>query len=226
LPYFVYRGETLRANRDGVGLKMLGADKWKLDLSLSGALPVESSGTKRAGMRDLPLVGEVGAVLKYDFVNTPDRQWQFRLPLRYGTGIHLDRLESVGWISNPGIWVFGEVPVLGARWDWGASLNLNFQSASYNNFYYGVGAADATPARSRYSARGGYSGVDLRVGAVRRYGSFVFSGFVGASNISGATFSDSPLVEQTTNLYAGVALFWVFKKSAESAAVVDHGDIQ
>src|SRR5258708_39129926 len=30
LPNFVYRGETLRANRDGVGLNMLGAQHWKL----------------------------------------------------------------------------------------------------------------------------------------------------------------------------------------------------
>jgi outer membrane scaffolding protein for murein synthesis (MipA/OmpV family) len=47
LLYFVYRGETLRTNRDGVGLKMLGAQNWKLDLSFSGGLPVRSSGTKR-----------------------------------------------------------------------------------------------------------------------------------------------------------------------------------
>jgi outer membrane protein len=226
LPYFVYRGETLRANRDGVGLKMLGADNWKLDLSLSGALPVQSSGTKREGMKDLPLVGEIGSVLKYDFLDTPSFQWQLRLPVRYATGLHIDGLQSVGWISDPGIWVSSDVSLLGARWDWGASLNLNFQNSTFNNFYYGVGAADATPTRRRYSARGGYSGADLRAGAIRRIGSIIVSGFVGTSNISGATFSDSPLVQRTTNLYAGVAVFWVFQKSDRPAAVINHGDIQ
>jgi len=226
LLYFVYRGETLRTNRDGIGLKMLGAQNWKLDLSLSGALPVKSSGTKREGMKDLPLVGEVGAVLKYDFLNSPSSQWQLRLPLRYATGIHLSGLQSAGWISDPGIWVTGDVSLAGARWDWGASLNADFQNATFNDFYYGVSAADATRTRPRYSASGGYSGVDLRVGAIRHIGSIVVSGFVGMSNIRGATFANSPLVQQTTNLYAGVALFWVFKKSDEFATVINPDDMQ
>jgi MipA family protein len=226
LPYFVYRGEILRANRDGVGLKVLGAQNWKLDLSLSGELPVESSGTKREGMKNLPLVGEVGAVLKYDFFNSPSLQWQLRVPLRYATGIRLSGLQSVGWISDPGVWVTGDVSLLGARWDWGASVNVNFQNETFNNFYYRVGAADATPTRSRYSASSGYSGADLRIGAIRRIGRFVASGFVGMSNISGATFGNSPLVQQTTNFYGGVALFWVFKKSNEVAAIDNRGDMQ
>jgi outer membrane protein len=226
LPYFVYRGEILRANRDGVGLKVLGAQNWKLDLSLSGELPVESSGTKREGMKDLPLVGEVGAVLKYDFFNSPSLQWQLRVPLRYATGIHLNGLQSVGWISDPGLWVTGDVSLLGARWDWGASASVNFQNEKFNSFYYGVGATDATPTRSRYFAGGGYSGADLRVGAIHRFGRFVASGFVGMSNISGATFANSPLVQQTTNFYTGVAVFWVLKKSNEVAALNNRGDMQ
>jgi MipA family protein len=226
LPYFVYRGETLRTNREGVGLKVLGAENWRLDLSLSGGLPVQSSGTKREGMRDLPLVGEVGAVLKYDLSTSASQQWQLRLPLRYATGIRLSGLQSVGWISDPGVWVTGDFSLLGARWDWGASASLDFQSGSYNNFYYGVSAAEATPTRSRYAASGGYSGADLRVGAVRRIGSLVASGFVGVSNLSGATFRDSPLVQQSTNFYAGVALVWVFDKSKEPATVINRGDMQ
>jgi len=223
---FCLSGEILRTNRDGVGLKILGAQTWKLDLSLSGGLPVQSSGTKREGMKDLPLVGEVGAVLKYDLFNSPSVQWQLRLPLRYASGFHLSGLQSVGWISDPGVWVSGDVSLLGARWDWGASVNVNFQNERFNNFYYGIGAADATPTRRRYSASGGYSGADLRAGVVRRIGGIVATGFVGMSNISGATFSNSPLVQQTTNFYAGVALFWVFDKSKEVATVINRGDMQ
>jgi outer membrane scaffolding protein for murein synthesis (MipA/OmpV family) len=224
LPYFVYRGETLHANRDGVGLSVLGTQNWKLDLSLSGGLPVESSGTRRNGMRDLPLVGEAGPVLKYNLLDRPGEQVQLRVPLRYATGLHVHGLERVGWISDPGVWVAGKIPGLGAGWDWGASVNLDFQSASYNNFYYGVGAANVTPTRAQYLAKGGYSGADLRVGIVRRYRDFIFSGFVGVSDIAGATFGDSPLVERTANLYAGVAVIWVFKKSAQSSRVRDYGD--
>jgi len=226
LPYFVYRGETLRTNRDGVGLKVIGAKDWKLDLSLSGGLPVQSSGTKREGMRDLPLVGEIGAVLKYDLYASPSQQWQLRLPLRYAEGLRFSGLESVGWISDPGVWVTGETSLLGARWEWGASANVSFQSGSYNNFYYGVDAAEATATRPRYSASGGYSGADLRIGAIRHIGNFVASGFVGASNISGATFGNSPLVQQTSNFYAGVALVWVFDRSKRAATVINQGDLQ
>jgi outer membrane scaffolding protein for murein synthesis (MipA/OmpV family) len=226
LPYFVYRGETLRTNRDGVGLKMLGTDSWKLDLSLSGALPVQSSGTRRNGMQNLPLVGEIGSVLKYNFVDTTSLQSQLRLPLRYATGLHTNGLQSVGWISDPGLWVSGTIAQLGPGWQWGGSLNMNLQSRSYNNFYYGVGAADAAPGRRQFLARGGYAGSDFRVGVVRRYANLIVSGFAGASDISGASFRDSPLVERTTNLYAGAALIWVFQRSATVSKTGPSGDLQ
>jgi hypothetical protein len=177
-------------------------------------------------MKDLPLVAEVGPVLKYNFVDLPSYQLQFRLPLRYATGLHENGLQSVGWISDPGLWVAGKIPALGAGWDWGASVNLDYQSATYNNFYYGVGQADVTPNRGPYVAKGGYSGTDLRLGLVRRYRNFILSGFVGVSDIAGATFADSPLVQRTANLYAGVAVIWVFKKSAQFSKVRDYGDVQ
>ena len=80
--------------------------------------------------------------------------------------------------------------------------------------------------RPRYSARGGYSGADARVGAVRHIGNIVASGFVGVSNISGATFGNSPLVERSSNFNAGVALIWVLDRSKRSASVANQGDMQ
>ena len=103
---------------------------------------------------------------------------------------------------------------------------MNFQNATFNSFYYGVSAADETPTRRRYSASGGYSGADLRTGAIRRIGSTVVSGFVGVSNISGATFANSPLVQQTTGFYAGVPLYRLFKKSDELSHDNSGGEMQ
>lgn len=223
LPYFVYRGEVLRANRDGIGLSMLGADDWKLDLSLSGALPVQSTGTRRNGMRDLPLVGEIGPVLKYDIVRSAALQAQLRLPLRYASGLHFSGLQSVGWISDPGLWIFG---TMAPGWEWGASLNVDYQSASYNRFYYSVDPRDATPGRPAYQAGGGYSGSDLRAGIVRRHGNLVVSGFIGLGDIAGARFADSPLVQRTTNYYSGLAVVWILDRSVARSRQGASGELQ
>jgi outer membrane scaffolding protein for murein synthesis (MipA/OmpV family) len=177
-------------------------------------------------MTDLPLVVEVGPVLKYNFVDTASEQVQLRLPLRYGTGLHEHGLQGVGWISDPGLWVSGAVPFLKKGWDWGASVNVDLQNRSYNQFYYGVGASNVTAQRSLYDARGGYSGSYVRVGLVRHIQEFIISGFVGVSDLAGASFEGSPLVERTTNYYAGVAFIWVFRKSSEPSKIHGYEDMR
>lgn len=220
-PYAVYRGKRLHANREGVGLALLGSDRLKLDLSLSGALPVDSHGTAREGMRDLPLVGEIGPVLRYQLLREPGRHWSLRLPLRYGVGLRRDQLDRVGWISDPTLRGVESIQLLGKRVDWGIDLSVKFQDRHFNDYYYRVRPEEATAQRGVYASRGGFSGVTLNTGLLARWDQFVVGGFIGVTELAGARFVGSPLVERQTNVYGGLAFFWIFDKSSEGAQVAE-----
>jgi len=216
-PYVVYRGDRLHANRDGVGLGVLNEGRLKLDLSLSGALPVSSNGTAREGMRNLPVVIEVGPVLRYRLIDEPGHRWTLNFPVRYGAGIKRGDLEQTGWIADPTLRGVEGITLFGQRFDWGMDASIKFQDKHFNDYYYRVLPSEATAQRAAYSSQGGYSGVTFNTGLLARRDQWVFGGFVGVANIAGARFENSPLVQQKTNFFGGLAVFWVFDKSDETA---------
>lgn len=220
-PYAVYRGERLHANREGIGLGVIDSPRLKLDLSLSGALPVQSSGTAREGMRDLPMVGEIGPVLRYKMINEPGHQWSVRLPVRYGVGLQRGDLEGVGWICDPTLRGIESINLMGKRVDWGIDLSFKFQDKHFNNFYYQVKPSEVTAQRNAYETRGGYSGMTINTGLLARWEQVVLGGFVGVSELRGARFTSSPLVERKTNVFGGVAIFWILDKSSQSASYAE-----
>lgn len=216
-PYFVYRGEKLHANRDGVGANLFSTDRLKLDLSLGGALPVRSSGTTREGMRDLPLVGEIGPVLKYSLIDEDKRHWSIRLPVRYGMGFRKSDVESVGWIADPTLRGTETIQLFGKNVDWGIDFTVKFHERRFNNFYYSVTPAEATAARPAFETTGGYSGVTINTGLLTRFDDLVVGGFIGVSSLGGSRAAHSPLVDQHTNVYGGLAVFWIFSKSSQAS---------
>ena len=61
LPYVVYRGTWLKADRDGARALLLNTERVKVDVSLAAATPTRSSdNTARAGMPNLPDTAEIG----------------------------------------------------------------------------------------------------------------------------------------------------------------------
>ncbi len=52
-PYMIYRGEKWRIDRSGIKNKLVNVDKFSLELSLSGGLPVRNDNQARAGMPEL-----------------------------------------------------------------------------------------------------------------------------------------------------------------------------
>ncbi len=61
VPYFVYRGEHLKADRNGVRGMLYDSDKVDLNISISGTIPVHSKdNAARRGMADLKPAIEVG----------------------------------------------------------------------------------------------------------------------------------------------------------------------
>lgn len=215
LPYFIYRGERLRANREGVGLGLIDTDKLRLDLSLNGALPVKSSGTAREGMRDLPPIVEFGPALKYRLIRENGRYWGLHWPIRHAMGVDRHGMEQAGWISDPTLRIIEPMHIGGVRVDFGLDVGVKFQSATFNNYYYQVRSDEATATRPAYRTGAGYAGTTISTGLLARFDQIVAGAFVGTAQLQGARFIDSPLVERKQNFFGGIALFWVFQKSQE-----------
>ena len=94
-----------------------------------------------------------------------------------------------------------------------------FADSGYHAYYYTVESAYATATRPEYSAGGGYSGSTLTAGLSKAYKQFIFSTFVSADFLKGATFEDSSLVKRDTTIMSGISVSWIFFKSEKTVNV-------
>src|SRR5690349_10767885 len=70
MPYFVYRGEFLKADRNGVRSMLFNTERIELNLSLNATLPVRSkNNAARRGMTDLRPTVELGPTLAFHLWN-------------------------------------------------------------------------------------------------------------------------------------------------------------
>jgi outer membrane scaffolding protein for murein synthesis (MipA/OmpV family) len=213
IPYLVYRGERLRVGRDGARGVLAESGRYELDISVDGAVPVESSDDgPRAGMAELDPVIEAGPTLDRKLGATGLGRWTLRLPLRAAIATDLDSTSHEGWTFHPQLRM--AAPDLVGGWDFGFSAGPRLGSRDYHAYYYDVGVADVARGRGRYRASAGYSGLALRGSASRRFGKWWVGGFFRYDNLSGTAFEDSPLVETKHALAVGFGVSWVFRQSA------------
>lgn len=215
IPYLVYRGERLRADRDGIRGLLAETPDWELDVSIDGAVPVDSSDDgPRAGMAELDPVVEYGPSLVRRLGRNRAGRWTLRLPLRTVTAIDTESLATSheGWIVQPSIRL--DATGLMGTWDMRISLGPRFASRDYHAYYYDVGAADVRPGRDVYRADAGYSGLGLHVSAARRSGEVWTGVFLRYDNLAGATIEDSPLVETKHAVSVGFGVSWVLGEAA------------
>ncbi len=223
LPYFVYRGERLRADRDGVRAEVIETDRVELNVSFGLGLPVRASrNDARRGMEELDWVVEAGPAL-----NVKLARWEggrndltLRLPVRAAFAVD-GGLDSIGYVFTPSV----RATWRGVPWAGEALLRLStgpsFATRDYHRFYYGVAPQFATAARPAYEAGGGYSGWELSGSAVRIAGSFRLFAFAGADFVHGAAYEDSPLVRQKTNYSVGIGFAYVLARSSHPAGYSD-----
>ncbi len=212
-PYFVYRGERLRADREGVRAKLFNDDRWDLDVSAGANFAIRSEGNRaRADMPRLHPWVEIGPELVYHVIGQPRSAFSLdaRGALRAVFAVGGGRVSAEGVIANP---------YLRARWrnlgglDLSASLGVQFADRQHHDYLYGVAPAYATAERPAYAARGGYGGWQASLGASRRYGDLWIGGYVRLDSLGGAVFESSPLVRTRRYAAAGIAVAWVFGKS-------------
>ncbi|MEO7707037.1 MAG: MipA/OmpV family protein [Caldimonas sp.] len=220
LPYIVYRGDWLRADRDGARALLVKTERFKVDVSVAAAVPTRSrDNAARSGMPNLPGAFEIGPNVNFELFETPGRgaRLDLRLPLRAAIGVQRSP-DVLGVTFSPNLNL--DLRGLGG-WNVGLLGGPLFADRRYHQHYYGVDAAYATPQRPAYEARGGYAGWQALSAVSRRIGNLWVGGFVRYDSLRGAVFADSPLVRRDHRLTAGVGVSWVFATSSRRVTIDD-----
>ncbi|GAP37301.1 MipA/OmpV family protein [Piscinibacter sakaiensis] len=209
-PYAVYRGEVLRADRDGLRARLIDHPDVDLDLSLGASAPTRSEDNEaRRGMADLKPSLEFGPQLQWRLLRRPGWTLDLRVPVRAAFTLQRDS-RYIGWVAAP---VLNLDTALPSGWRLGLQAGPLYGDRRQHAYFYDVGAADVRPGRPAYAARGGYAGAKALAAVSRRVGDTWFGAFVRADTLSGAVFADSPLVTQRSGWAAGLAVSWVLATS-------------
>ncbi|HSM99009.1 MAG TPA: MipA/OmpV family protein [Gallionella sp.] len=213
LPYVIYRGRYLRAERGSVGLRAFKTPRTELDVGFAASLGSHSSDiAARRGMADLGTMIEFGPRLKIDLGDVSSGRSGSRLqfPLRAVIDV------SHGFVSR-GIafepqWVADTR--LPGRWFVSTSLGAMFGDKKLGDTFYGVAPGEATATRASYTASGGL--IALRAGLLAAHpltpGVRLFY-LLRIESLAGAANRDSPLVRRNTGWAAGVGLSWELARS-------------
>ena len=223
VPYLAYRGGRFKVDEEGVRGTLLHRERFHLDFSVAGSLPVSEGDGIRKGMSPLDPIGEVGPSLEVALGQVGDRHleweqlWWLRLPLRAALSVGDPLVGYRGWVLSPSVdwtWVKGAQR---SRWRWNLSAGPIFASQRYHDYFYTVGADDVTVARPAYDAEAGYGGKRISLTLSVNSKKWFVGGFVRYDDLHGAVIEDSPLVETRGYLAVGIAVSRIFMQSEEYA---------
>jgi outer membrane scaffolding protein for murein synthesis (MipA/OmpV family) len=223
-PFFAYRGERLRLDREGLRGIFLETDRVEFNISMYATPPVDSADNQaRQGMPDLDPTVEIGPVLNLTLARDRVQDWRFdfKLPVRAVFATDLSYLHNIGYTFFPHLHLALHPTFLDGKWDVGLNAGPLFATNKYHRYFYNVDTQHATPDRPAYTAPGGYSGLVTLASLTRRFRKFWVGGFVRYDYLKGAAFEDSPLVKQKDSFMAGLSIAWVF---AESEKKVERDD--
>lgn len=209
VPYFVYRGKILRADKDGARAVLFDGERVDFDLSVAGSPPTKSGDNRaRAGMPDLAPSFEIGPKLNLRLAQGRGWTVDLRMPVRAVVSIEA-RARVLGWNIEPLInagFELGDV-------DLGVQAGPLWGDRRLHEHLYGVAPAYATVDRPVYAARGGFGGWQATAGFSRRFDRLWLGAFVRHDSVAGAAFEASPLVKSRHDTAVGVAMSWVFLRS-------------
>jgi outer membrane scaffolding protein for murein synthesis (MipA/OmpV family) len=218
VPFVVYRGRWLRADREGARAVLIDTPTWGLNLSAHASAPVRShDNPARLGMANLPATLELGPKLTAQVWKAADGSAELHanVPLRAVIGLTRDA-PMLGAVLTPTLNL--DLPRLGGSgWNLGLQVGPKWGSQRLHAHYYGVSAPDSSATRPAYTARGGHAGWQALAAVSRRFERTWVGAFVRHERLDGAVFADSPLVRRSSALSAGVAVVWVLARSDEEA---------
>jgi outer membrane scaffolding protein for murein synthesis (MipA/OmpV family) len=226
-PYFVYRGDFFKADRNGMRGVFYKDERVDLHLSLGASLPVDSADNPaRAGMPDLRPSVEIGPSLDMTMWRSGDRKLKvdLRFPVRAAFTVE-SRSRFIGGQFFPHANIDIHEPFGIAGWNLGVLAGPVFTDRRHNRYFYEVAPEFAGADRAAYAApKGGYAGTELVMGVSKRYPNFWAGAFARYDTLRGASFESSPLVTSKKYVAVGFGVAWIFKESAVRVPVREFGD--
>jgi outer membrane protein len=216
LPWFIYRGEYLRADRNNLGLRAFKSSEIELDIGVSGAFGSNANNLRaRSNMPDLGTLIEFGPRLTWKLGDAVGGRWRVELPLR-GVFDLSDGVAQRGLTFEPEL-QFDRRTVNG--WNYSTSVSVVFANRKLADTFYGVANRYATATRPAYTAESGLIAWRLSASASRALGpDWRLFGFARLQTVGGSANRGSPLVRQTTGASIGMGVAYTWKQSQQRAA--------
>ncbi len=216
LPYWVYRGELLRADQNTLGVRAIKTPDFEVDVGFAGAFGSSSNRIDaRNGMRDLGTLVELGPRLKWNLGAAPGGgTWRAELPLRAVFDLS-NGFAHRGLSFEPEL-VYEHRSQGG--WRYSASVGAIVADHKLASTFYQVTAAEATLARPAYAASSGLVGWRVGASASRSLTpDWRLFGFARLDSVAGGANKNSPLVRQTTGATVGLGVSYTWMRSNERA---------
>jgi outer membrane protein len=224
-PYFIYRGEVLKADRHGLRGTFFKSADIDLNLSVGASLPVSSDRDRaREGMPDLKPSLEIGPSLDLTLWRAPDRAMKLdlRIPVRAAFTVE-SHPRFAGTQAFPHANLDVRDPFGFSGWNLGLLAGPVFTDGRYNRRFYEVAAEFATADRPAYDAPGGgYGGVQLIAALSKRFPGFWVGGFVRYDTLRDAVFESSPLVTSKRYVAGGFGFAWILGESRQRVTVNEY----
>ena len=226
VPYFVYRGDFLKADREGARGVFFRNESLDINLSLGASLPVDSKDNRaREGMPDLRPTIEVGPSFELTLWRSSrrDAKLDLRLPVRAAFSVESNpRFVGTQFFPHLNVDIRNEEYFPG--WNLGVLAGAVLTDQRYNRYYYEVEPQFATATRPAYTPPGGgYAGTEAIVALSKRFPKYWVGGFLRYDTLNNARFADSPLVTSKHFIAGGFAIAWILGESKERVDVPDLG---
>ena len=221
VPYVLYNGKFLKADRDGVRGTLFNQDRLEINLSFNLTTPVRND-RERSGMPDLRSTVELGPSFDLHlFRSGNDRvKLDLRMPLRAAATVESSP-RIIGWTFSPRLNVDLKDPFGLPGWNLGLLAGPLFADRRYHEYFYSVAAQFATASRPEFQASGGYAGTQTLAALSKRYPKFWVGAYMRYDTLAGAAFLDSPLVQRKSYWTGGFGFAWMIKQSATLVEVPD-----
>jgi len=205
VPYFIYRGRFLRADKEGVRGKLFDREFAELSMSVNATIPVNSDrNAARRGMPDLKPTLELGPSFDLHVWKSEDANARLDVVMPVRAPITLERSPKfIGWTFSPRLNLDVDNVAGLTGWTLGVGVGPIFADSKYHDYFYSVDPRYVTATRRAYHASGGYSGSQFLGSISKRFDKYWIGAYVRFDVLNGATFEDSPLVRSNHYLAGG-----------------------
>jgi len=216
LPYFIYRGDVLRADRETAGIRAMKTETFELDVGFAGAFGAGGDTIDaRQGMRKLGTLVELGPRLKWDLgVGLGGGRLGAEFPVRAVLDLS-DKAAHRGWSFEPKL-TYSRRSASG--WRYSASVSAIVADTRLAQTFYEVRSSEATAMRPAYAAESGLVSWRLGTAVSRSLGrDWNLFGFARLDTVAGAANESSPLVRRTTGATVGLGVAYTWLRSERAA---------